>query len=86
MKFKTVVLCLKLFAQMLEKEFPFAKFRLMILNVANIHKNLAKKLTLNVLIFKIVLKDRKMIIVSNIEHKYEPFRERNLKLNAFLSK
>ena len=48
---------IKTFVQMLEKEVLFAKFRMMILNIAKIHKNLVKKLTLDVLIFKIVLKD-----------------------------
>ena len=62
---------------MLEKEVLFAKFRMMILDIAKIHKSLVKKLTSDLLIFKIVLKDLKIITVSNIERKYEPFREIN---------
>ena len=49
----------------------------MILTIAKIHKSLVKKLTSDVLIFKIVQKDRKIIIASNIERKYETFREIN---------
>ena len=48
---------IKIFVQMLEKEVLFAKFRMMILNIAKIHKSLVKKLTSDVLISKIVLKD-----------------------------
>ena len=55
---------------MLEKEVLFAKFKTVILNIAKIRKSLVKKLT-----FKIILKDWKIITVSNIERKYEPFRE-----------
>ena len=44
------------------------KFRTMILNIL-------EKLTSNVLIFKIVLKDWKIVPVSSIERKYEPCRE-----------
>ena len=68
---------------MLEKEVFFAKFRTIILNIAEIHKILVKKLTSDVLIFKIVLKDWKIITVSNIERKYEPCREIN-KIKRFL--
>ena len=56
---------------MSEKEVLFAKYRMIILNIAKIHKSLVKKRTSDVLIFKIVL------TVSNIERKYEPFRETN---------
>ena len=49
----------------------------MILTIAKIHKSLVKKLTSDVLIFKIVLKDWKIVIASNIERKYETFREIN---------
>ena len=74
---------IKTFLQMLEKEVFFAKFRTIILNIAEIHKILVKKLTSDVLIFKIVLKDWKIITVSNIERKYEPCREIN-KIKRFL--
>ena len=68
---------------MLEKEIFLAKFRIMILTIAKIHKSLVKKLTSDVLIFKIVLKYWKIITVCSIEHKYEPFREIN-KIKRFL--
>ena len=68
---------------MLEKEVLFTKFTTMILNIAKIHKSLVKKLTSDVLIFKIVPKDWKIITGSNIERKYEPFREIN-KIKRFL--
>ena len=68
---------------MLEKEVFFAKFRTIILNIAEIHKSLVKKLTSDALIFKIVLKDWKIITVSNIERKYELCREIN-KIKRFL--
>ena len=45
------------FLQMLEKEAFFAKFRTIILNIAEIQKSVVEKLTSDVLIFKIVLKD-----------------------------
>ena len=56
---KSLKFCLKIkiFVQMLEKEVLFAKLRMIILNIAKIHKSLVKKLTSDVLIFKIVLKD-----------------------------
>ena len=56
---KSLKFCLriKIFVQMLKKEVLFAKFRMMILNIAKIHKSHVKKLTSDVLIFKIVLKD-----------------------------
>ena len=57
---KSLKFCLsiKIFVQMLEKEVLFAKFRMMILNIAKTHKSLVKKLTSDVLIFKIVLKEK----------------------------
>ena len=56
---KILKFCLRIsiFVQMLEKEVIFAKFRTMILNIAKTRKSLVKKLTSDVLIFKIVLKD-----------------------------
>ena len=56
---KSLKFCLriKIFVQMLKKEVLFAKFRMMILNIAKIHKSHVKKLTSDVLIFKIVQKD-----------------------------
>ena len=60
---------------MLGKQVFFAKFRTIILNIAEIRKNLLKELTADLLIFKIVLKDWKTITVSNIESKYEPCKE-----------
>ena len=48
---------IKTFLQMLEKENFFAKIRTTILNIAKIHKSLVKKVTSDVLIFKIVLKN-----------------------------
>ena len=56
---KSLKFCLriKVLVQMLEKEVLFAKFRMIVLNIAKIHKSLVKKLTSDVLIFKIVLKD-----------------------------
>ena len=82
---KILKFCLRIktFVEMLEKEVLFAKFRTMILNIAKIHKSLVKKLILNVLIFKILLKDWKIITVSNKERKYEPFWEIN-KIKCFL--
>ena len=82
---KILKLCLtiKTFLQMLEKEVFLAKFRTIILNIAEMHKNLVKKLTLDVSIFKIVLKDWEIITVSNIKHKYEPCKEIN-KIKYFL--
>ena len=52
---KTLKFCLRIktLLQMLEKEVFFAKFRTIILNIAEIHKSLVKKLTSDVLIFKI---------------------------------
>ena len=47
---------IKIFVLILEKEVLFAKFRTMTLNIAKLHTSLMKKLTLGVLIFKIVLK------------------------------
>ena len=55
----------------------------MILNIAKIHKSLVKKLISDVLIFKIVLKDLKIITASSKERKYEPFRETK-KIKRFL--
>ena len=71
---KILKFCLRIktSAQMLEKEVLFAKFKTVILNIAKIRKSLVKKLT-----FKIIPKDWKIITVSNIECKYEPFREIN---------
>ena len=46
-------------------------------------KALQKKLTFDVLIFKIVLKDWKIITLSNIEHTYEPCTKMN-KIKCFL--
>ena len=45
---KVLKFCLRIktFVQMLEKEVLFAKFRIMILNIAKIHKGLGEKLTL----------------------------------------
>ena len=56
---KILKFCLriKIFVQIKEKEVLFVKFRTMILNIAKIHKNRVKKLTSDVLTFKIVLKD-----------------------------
>ena len=71
------------FVKMLAKEVLVAKFRMMILNIGKIHKSLVKLLSLDVLIFKIVLKDWKLITVSKIEPKYEPFGEVN-KIKRFL--
>ena len=68
---------------MLEKEAFFAKFRTIILNIAEIQKSVVEKLTSDVLIFKIVLKDWKIITISNIGRKYEPCREIN-KIKRFL--
>ena len=48
---------IKAFLQILVKEVFFAKFRAMMLNIAEIHKSLVKKLTSDALIFKIVIKD-----------------------------
>ena len=48
---------IKRLVQMLEKEFLFTKFSSMILNITKIHRSLVKKLTSDVLILKIVLKD-----------------------------
>ena len=56
-KFLKFCLRIKTFVQILEKEVLFAKFRAMILNIAKIHKSLVKKLTLDMLNFKIALKD-----------------------------
>ena len=47
------------------------------------HKSLMKKLTSDVLTFKIVLKDWKIAIASNKERKYELFREIN-RIKLFL--
>ena len=82
---KILKFCLRIktFLQMLEKEVFFVKFRTIILIIAEIHEILVKKLTSDVLIFKIVLKDWKIITVSNIEQKYEPCREIN-KMRCFL--
>ena len=82
---KSLKFCLRIktFVQMLEKEVLFAKFRIMILNITKIHKSLLKKLTSDVLISKIVLKGLEIITVSNIQSKYEPFRETN-KIKRFL--
>ena len=66
-----------MFVQMLEKEVVFAKFMIIILNVAKLHQSLVKKLTSDVLIFKIVLKEWKIITVCNIDCKYESFTETN---------
>ena len=66
---------IKIFLQILEKEVFFAKFRTIILNIAEIHKILVKKLTSDVLTFKIAPKNWKIITVSSIEHKYGPCRE-----------
>ena len=57
--FASFKFCLKIktFLQIVEKEGFFAKFRITILNIAKIHKSLVKKVTSDVLIFKIVLKD-----------------------------
>ena len=56
-KFLKFCLRIKTFVQILEKEVLFAKFKTMILNTAKIHKSLVKKLTLDMLNFKIALKD-----------------------------
>ena len=48
---------IKIFVPMLEKEVLFTKFRVMRLNIAKLHKILVIKLTSNVQIFKIILKD-----------------------------
>ena len=48
---------IKAFLQILVKEVFFAKFRVMMLNIAEIYKSLLKKLTSDELIFKIVIKD-----------------------------
>ena len=69
------------FVQMLEKEVFFAKFRTMLLIIAKTLKSLKKKLTSDVLIFKIVLKVSKIITEFNIELKYEPFKEMKLKVS-----
>ena len=55
--FASFKFCLKIktFLQIVEKDF-FVKFRITILNIAKIHKRLVKKVTSDVLIFKIVLK------------------------------
>ena len=81
---KILRLCLRIetLVQMLEKKVLFAKFRTMTWDIAKIHKSLVKKLTLDVLIFKIVLNYWKIITVLNTEHKYEPFREIN-KINRY---
>ena len=60
---------------MLENEVFFVKLRMMILKIAKIRKSLVKKVTSDVLIFKIVLKDWKIVTASIIEHKYEPCKE-----------
>ena len=56
---KSLKFCLRIktFVQMLEKQVLFAKSTMMILNIKKIHKSLVKKLTSDVLIFKIVFKD-----------------------------
>ena len=56
---KILKFCLRIkaFLQMFEKEVLFAKFRTILLNITEIYKKLVKKITLDVLIFKIVLKD-----------------------------
>ena len=48
------------FLQMLEKEVFFAKFRRIILNIAEIHKSLVKKLTSDMLISKLSGKIEKL--------------------------
>ena len=56
---KILQFCLKIksFAQMLEKEVLFAKFKTIMLHIAKIRKNLVNKLTSDVLIFTTALKD-----------------------------
>ena len=68
---------------MLEKEVFFAKFRTMILNFGKIDKSLVKKIISDVLIFKIVLTEWKIITAFNIDGKCKPFREIN-KIKRFL--
>ena len=69
---KILKFCLKIKAllQTLEKSL-FCKIKTVIWIIAEIHKSLAKKLTSGVLIFKIALKDWKIITVNNIEGEYE---------------
>ena len=56
-KFLKFCFRVKTFVQMLEKEVLFAKFRTIKLTIAKIRKSLVKKLTPDLLIFKIGLKD-----------------------------
>ena len=70
---------IKIFVPMLEKEVLFTKFRVMRLNIPKIHKILEIKLTSNVQILFLL----NFIAVSDIEHKYEPFRKIS-KINLFL--
>ena len=56
---KILKICLraKTFLQMFKKKVSFTNSRTIILNIAEIHKSLVKKLTPDMLIFKIALKD-----------------------------